>query len=482
MSLRARLFLAYLLIVSAAAWFVFDHVIPALTPAVRQSTEEALVDTAHLIAAMASVPLREGKLDQASLEVMFRDFNARQPDATIWQTTKKTTSLRILITDAQGLVIVDSAQEAVGQDYSQWNDIYLTLRGQYGARSTPDPANAGFSVMHVAAPVREGERIIGVVSVAKSARSLEPWIEQTRQRLFLLGGVLVIGGLLAGILLSWWLTRQLRDLQAYAQRVANGEKVTPPGMHGISREFRSLGLALETMRRQLDGKAYVERYTQTLAHELRSPLAGIAATAELLHQPMTDAQREIFICNIEREAARMHSLAERMLTLASLEQQQTLNACTDTLASHIIGELLGTRQKLLEKRNIHVLERVDERVVIHGDRSLISLAISNLLDNAIDFCNEGGVLTIEACIRHGITQVSLHNQGPAIPDYALTRVGERFFSLPRPGRGARSSGLGLNFVNEIMALHQGELKIGNNRDGVEAILSFPSRSLHTISS
>jgi two-component system sensor histidine kinase CreC len=70
-------------------------------------------------------------------------------------------------------------------------------------------------------------------------------------------------------------------------------------------------------------------------------------------------------------------------------------------------------------------------------------------------------------------EFKLFNQAEAIPDYALPRLSERFYSLPRPDSGRKSTGLGLNFVEEVMKLHGGELCIGNVGDGVEAGLRFP---------
>ena len=71
--------------------------------------------------------------------------------------------------------MLDSSGVAVGQDYSRWNDVYLTLRGEYGARSSrSDPDDANSSVMHVGAPIRDNGKLIGVVTVAKPNSSLQP--------------------------------------------------------------------------------------------------------------------------------------------------------------------------------------------------------------------------------------------------------------------------------------------------------------------
>jgi two-component system sensor histidine kinase CreC len=90
-------------------------------------------------------------------------------------------------------------------------------------------------------------------------------------------------GLLVGAALSWWLTCSLRRLTHYAQAVSEGERAALP--HYKGGELQQLATAVERMRTQLEGKAYVERYVHTLTHELKSPLAAIRGASELLRAP-----------------------------------------------------------------------------------------------------------------------------------------------------------------------------------------------------
>src|SRR5690606_11320362 len=116
--------------------------------------------------------------------------------------------------------------------------------------------------------------------------SLEPYIERTQDRLGWLGAGLVLMGLISGAAFSWWLSRELRRLREYALTVSEGRRaVIKPGLIR-SGELAQLAQALESMSNQLDGKAYIEQYVQTLTHELKSPLAGIRAASELLQSPM----------------------------------------------------------------------------------------------------------------------------------------------------------------------------------------------------
>ncbi|MNT45175.1 Sensor protein CreC [compost metagenome] len=102
-------------------------------------------------------------------------------------------------------------------------------------------------------------------------------------------------------------------------------------------------------------------------------------------------------------------------------------------------------------------------------------AIANLLDNALDFTPPGGLLLFELEQQDARVALSLFNQGEAIPDYALGRLSERFYSLPRPSSGRKSTGLGLNFVEEVMQLHGGSLEVANVEDGVRVRLWLPAK-------
>src|SRR3546814_3758435 len=109
------------------------------------------------------------------------------------------------------IVVFDSSGRDVGRDYSRWNDVYLTLRGEYGARSTrSDPDDEDSTVMHVAAPIRDADgRIAGVLTVAKPNQAIAPFIERSQQAVLRWGLVLLGTALLVGVLAAWWLSRQV---------------------------------------------------------------------------------------------------------------------------------------------------------------------------------------------------------------------------------------------------------------------------------
>ncbi|QXI38852.1 two-component system sensor histidine kinase CreC [Pseudomonas xantholysinigenes] len=476
MRLGIRIFLVYFLFVGLAGYFLLNTVREQIRPVVRQSSEETLVDTANLLAEILRDDVKRGTLSQSRLAQVLTAYGERRPSAQIWGLAKNQVSHRIYVTDANGIVLLDSTGQDLGKDYSRWNDVYLTLRGQYGARSTrSDPDDENSSVMHVAAPILDEGRIIGVVTVAKPNSSLQPYIDRSEQRLLSLGLGLIVLGLLVGAALSWWLTRSLRRLTHYAQAVSAGERAALP--HYKGGELLQLATAVERMRTQLEGKAYVERYVHTLTHELKSPLAAIRGACELLQGEMPHEQRARFAGNIERESERLQQMIERLLNLARVEQMQALEDEQQVPLAALVDELLLAHAARIDAAGAQVRQDIPASARLLCDPFLMRQALANLLDNALDFTPQQGVLTFALEIEGERAALSLCNQGPAIPDYALERVSERFYSLPRPATGRKSTGLGLNFVAEVMQLHGGALAVDNVEGGVRVRLWLPMRRL-----
>src|SRR3990167_10219745 len=140
MRIGLRILLGYLVIVALGALLVTEVFVAQVKPGVRQTTEDTLVDMANVLAELATDEFLAGRLGEGDFARRLQRAQDREPGAAISGFPKHGTDLRVYVTDARGIVVFDSHGEALGQDYSQWNDVYLTLRGRYGARSSaPDP-------------------------------------------------------------------------------------------------------------------------------------------------------------------------------------------------------------------------------------------------------------------------------------------------------------------------------------------------------
>lgn len=484
MKIGLRILLGYFLIVGLVGYLVLTVFVEEVKPGVRATLEDTLVDTSQLLAALVADDMKAGKLDQAKLVQRMHHFSQQPVDMHINGVKKHHLNFEVYITNDKGIVVFDSANLALGRDYSRWNDVYLTLRGQYGARSTRLVYNDdATTVMHVAAPVKDGERIIGSLTVAKPVSTINPFIERSQKKIQRRSGWLLLASLLIGGGFAWWLNRALKGLQTYAASVERGEKAVLPAMG--NHEIASLGRALEAMRIRLEGKQYVEHLMHTLTHELKSPIAAIGAAAELLRDDsaMPAADRQHFLANIMEQNDRQKQLIDKLLALVKLEKQQSLSsiACVDVPA--LLAQVAQDASAHLALQNQTLIQRTLP-CRLPGDALLLRQALGNLLDNASDFAPPGSTLRVECILASGPNAsggaqtaqklaICVIDDGPGIPDYARERIFERFYSLPRPHK-AKSTGLGLPFVREVALLHGGTVEIHNRPEGgVCACLHLP---------
>jgi two-component system sensor histidine kinase CreC len=437
------------------------HILRELRPRYLEAVEEALVDQANILAALVESQIQDEKIPIAGLRTGLQQAAARRFEARIYRLTKTQVEERIYVTDDKGIVLFDSqGGKEEGRDFSRWRDVYLTLQGSYGARTTRlEPSDPRTSVLHVAAPLRRQGKIVGVLIVSKPTTNINFFLETARPQILIAGGIAAVAVIVLGTLLSLWVTRPIQKLTAYAQAVRDGRPAILPDVGGS--EMRVMGEALEEMREALEGKKYVEHYVQSLTHELKSPLAALQGAAELLNEEMPMEDRRRFLANIRKEAERMSQIVDRMLKLASLEARRGLGPTEQVDLASLAGEAVSRLRPTWEKKGLKIsIDAMDCPTV--GERFLLEEALGNLLQNAIDFSPPQGTIRIAVRATPEGARVAVEDEGPGIPDFAREKIFERFFSLPHPDTGEKSTGLGLSFVREIAALHGGRIR-GENR-------------------
>ena len=454
-----------------------QNITTELIPAMRQSLEEALVDSAYLMAEVVKDEVANNKLEKGKFARDIDEFSRRRIEAKISAQTKQDTNTLIYITNEKGIVLYDSSGENVGKDYSQWNDVYLTLKGEYGARTTRKDINdSTSSVMYVAAPIKINHRIIGVLSIGKPSSSVQPYFENAVRKIENKILLLLLVSLALVSLIVYWLTLSIRQLTLYAKDVQQGKKVSVPKLR--EKELAQLAGAMEEMRNSLEGKNYIENYLHSLTHEIKSPLAAIQGAAELLKEDMPESTRQQFVKNISNESQRLHQIVEQLLKLAALEKRQQLDDIELIATDVLINQLCEDKSPLLHQNkltlNIHPLTGTK----VAAERFLLQQMISNILDNAIEFSTEGNEIVISDYIKDDNWFLSVRDFGPGIPDYALPRIFERFYSLARSVTGNKSTGLGLSLVQEVVQLHHGAIDIQNCSNdtggGVEITIQIPT--------
>ncbi|MEJ8857146.1 two-component system sensor histidine kinase CreC [Variovorax robiniae] len=475
MTQRTRIFIGILLIYTIGIAFLLYRVMADIDPRYRESAEESLVETSQLMASLVEQDVIAGALNTAKLEPLFRSVYARQFSAQIYNLHKTRVELRVYVTDRTGRVVFDSTGRAMGHDYSRWPDVARSLAGEYGARTSRDVASdPRSSVMYVGAPIRWGEEIVGVVSVGKPVQSFGQFVEDARARTLWVGVGSAFALLVLAIIMSVWLVRPFGLISDYWKWVRSQPRLSVSRM--VRRAVDVLRGGIGEMRDALTGRNYVADYVQNFTHEVKSPLSAIRGAAELLQEPsMPQDQREHFLVNITRETQRIQEIVDRMMELTALEARRSLDRVEPIVLAGFLQDVAGSAHTAASARDVSVRVAIDSPfATVEGDPFLLRRAVSNLLDNAIDFSPPGRevVITLQATSR--LARITVRDRGPGIPDYAEDKVFEKFYSLARPHSHKKSTGLGLAFVKEIAALHRGHVELVNGPGGgALATLTLP---------
>lgn len=474
MKIRTKLWVAFLVIVFAGFFWLVDRIIEDLRIGYIQAMEESLLDASMVLASLVESQMEGETVQTEALRAAFEDAGKKRFRAQIYELEKTGISMRAYVTDKDGIVLFDSdGGRDEGKDYSRWNDVHRTLRGEYGARaSRSDPDDPMTANICVASPIKHGDAVVGVLTLSKPTQSVAPFILGQRKAIAFSGVAIAVAVAALGAIISSWITRPVEQLTEYANAVRDGKRIAVPKVGGG--EIGALARAFDEMQSALEGKKYVEEYVQTLTHQMKSPLSAIRGTAELLDEEMEPGQRKRFHANLKSESARLQDLLDRLLQLSELENRRELRDVETIELSSLASEVVTDMQPLLVRKRLQARLEGSGPVPIRGERFLLYQAISNILQNAVDFSKEASEVVLKIEEHDGEATLSVLDSGPGIPDYALERVFERFYSLQRPDTGKRSSGLGLTFVKEVMELHGGSVSLDNRPEGgVVAMLTIP---------
>ncbi len=406
---------------------------------------------AHIVADDVSTLPNEA-LDRHLKERLDESF-AQNLDHPAWYHQKSQSTYHLYITDPKGVVIYDSRGVSVGADFSRWNDVYLTLRGKYGARSTDVD---GHSIMYVASPIMKDGEMKGVLSVGKPTQTLIPYINRSSDEIIKIILTIMAATLITATLMAWWLRYSIDSVNRYTKGLASS---VPPHFY-LGRELNELMMSIHTMKEVIENKAYVSEYVHTLTHELKSPLTAIRASSEILSDELSADERRQFTQIILSQTDKMTQLVDKLLTLAKLEQPTFKLKNTDIPLDEMIGRCLNQQSALIKQANksIHFHE---SGLIIKGDAFWLGQAMQNVIDNALYYGNH--FIDIHTHQSDTQTIITISNDSDKLGDFVTRRAFERYFSMGSSTH-QKSTGLGLTLVKQVVELHGGVVSFDQTED------------------
>ena len=477
LNIGTKLFILYF-VISSALVFVF------VNRTSTDSAKEVMIEVSELMSRIASENTINGEIDIEAFESLIGSYFRSQKNTIHHPSSQRLENLAIYLTDKDGLLILDSRDLKLGKNMRHLSEVDSALQGDRGitrvvAEPVLGPRKArGVAIdyfykpefLHASNPIygRNGE-ILGAVVVVAPMFDL-----MNKDYLYEFIFYVFLISLFFGALGSYRISRNIKRLDKYISNLFSGEDTTPPD---LNIQFKKLTLTLQNARGNVELKDAVEQYIDTLAHELRTPITGIQLTAETLLTPMSDEERTRFINNILVSNKQMDKLVTRLLDLSRIERRESLMKPETLKILPIIENAIKapSRTQTISSKNINIALEIDKTITVFAEKILLEQAISNILNNALEFSPKGGTITFKASETNTAVSIIVLDDGPGMPPHVLRNLFTRFFSVSRPDSGNRGNGLGLRFVRKIMQLHKGEVTLKNRllQQGAEAKLRFP---------
>ncbi len=331
---------------------------------------------------------------------------------------------------------------------------------------------AGHTIFAVATPILHNGTAVGVVAMISAAGEIDMLVRREREQvlqMFVIGVLVSIG---LSLVLASTIANPIADLAAAAElgRDRNARKMSPnririPDLTGRPDEIGRLSGALRGMvaalYERIEGN---EQFAADVAHEIKNPLASLRSAVGTLGMVKRDDQRAKMIEVIEHDVRRLDRLVSDIANASRLDSELVKEEELPIDLLKMLGNLNEFLAKEAGQKGIdYIADMPAQAIVIMGLEGRLAQVFVNIITNAISFCAEGDAIRIWVRKRENRVLVVVEDTGPGIPEEALTKVFQRFYSERPAGDFGNNSGLGLAISKQIVEAHGGVIWAENIR-------------------
>jgi signal transduction histidine kinase len=381
---------------------------------------------------------------------------------------------RVIVVDGKGRVVADSGSGAtVGQSYAARPEIAAALSGRT-FQKTRRSNTLSADILATATPVHHNGVPAGAVRITQSIASVNSAVWKTIGGLALIGAVVMLLGLAAGLVIAGQIARPMRRLNVAVRRIASGDLEARAPVEGSS-EQRSLATSFNEMTERLAGALKSQRrFVADASHQLRTPLTGLRLRIEEAQavgvSPAADQELDEGL----REVDRLAEMVDELLVLSRAGERPSVAAEPVELA-RAADRAVERWRAAAEERGVTVLRGDDQHPgVIESYGADVDRALDSLVENAVQYSREGGEVEVRAA--RGLLEVL--DRGRGLEPGEEASVFERFHR-GRAGRSGPGTGLGLAIARELVRRWGGEVTLARREGGgVRATISYPLANRH----
>jgi two-component system sensor histidine kinase SenX3 len=207
-------------------------------------------------------------------------------------------------------------------------------------------------------------------------------------------------------------------------------------------------------------------FVANISHELKTPIGALSLLSEAVMEAKEDSEAVTkFASRMQTEAKRLTDLVQEIIQLSRVQDSDPLHEAKVLLASDLIKEALDQCRTTADSRKITLYFQQSEDDYVQGDHSQLTMALNNLIENAINYSPAGTKVSVSTSVENGIISIAVSDQGIGIPEAEVERIFERFYRVdPARSRETGGTGLGLSIVKHIVTKHGGEISVWSSEN------------------
>jgi signal transduction histidine kinase len=402
--------------------------------------------------------MNQAELSASFFQQYFADEDLEKQSDRLLKGFAHNSDAQVQIINSSGRLLQDSTGLQGDNIIIKHLDVQAAIQGQPGTWKGKDPATQE-AILAVSFPLQANDIIVGEVRFVTSLTETLNTVNQITVVLICVGMLVIAIVTVLGLLLSWTITRSIKDLKQAADRMTEGDFSIR--VHKRYRdELGSLADTLNMMAsRILKSEQLKNDFISSVSHELRTPLTSIKGWVITLksngndNKPLLHEGLDI----IESESDRLTRMVDELLDFSKLDNGRIVIHYAPVHLSellHHIGRQLAPRAA---RQGILLEIQTDETLpTIQADENRLKQVLINLIDNSLKFTDASGRILVHAHTALGQVVITVEDTGSGIAEEDIANVLQKFYKVDQHASG---SGLGLSISDQIIKLHQGELRL-----------------------
>jgi two-component system sensor histidine kinase ChvG len=337
--------------------------------------------------------------------------------------------------------------------------------------STGVDAEGGTS-FSVATPILQGSEVAGVVALVSASGEIDALVRAEREQVLQMFVIAILVSIGLSLVLASTIANPLSDLAAAAEvgRDRNTRQMSPgrvriPDLSGRPDEIGRLSAALRGMVAALYDRIDAnEQFAADVSHEIKNPLASLRSAVGTLRVARREDQKERLCDVIEHDVRRLDRLVSDISNASRLDSELVKEEEEAFDLVRMLSHVCEHHAELAREAGVEFITDMPRgAMTVYGLEARLAQVFVNLIANAISFCEEGDAVRVWARMRENRVLVVVEDTGPGIPEQALTKIFNRFYSERPPGQFGDHSGLGLAISKQIVEAHGGVIWAENIR-------------------